>query len=231
MKLFNKKQILFVIIFVFIGFIAFQIPFTHIVGSKINFTLFDALAPTAGAFLGSISGVITVLLMEALNFAFHGFHIQDAGTLIKFLPALFATFYFAKKRNSNILIPIIAIIAFNLHPVGRTVWYFSLYWLIPIACHFLRDRWLLARSLGSTFTAHAVGSSLWIYFFNMPASVWIALIPVVALERTFFALGITLAYIIVSNVIFVLEKKWFSSLSQLQINKKYIWRQIAAKLN
>src|SRR3989338_7483873 len=165
---FTKRTVLFIAIFAVVGFAALQIPVTQLAGSGAKFTVFDAFAPLAGAFIGSIPGVVAVLLMQFFNFLFHGAQIQDAGTIIRFFPMLFAVLYFARKGKLNIIIPAIAIVAFLSHQIGRTVWYFSLFWTIPIVTYFFRDRFLFARSLGSTFTAHAVGGALWIWTFSLP---------------------------------------------------------------
>ena len=116
----------------------------------------------------------------------------------------------------------LAIIAFVVHPIGRTVWYFALFWTIPIIAYFLRDKFLLARALGATFSAHAVGGALWIWFFALPAPVWISLIPVVALERTLFAIGICVSFVLVNNLLVLLEKKHILNLGFI-IDHKYLF--------
>lgn len=222
-KLLTKRNLYFILIFTIIGFLALQVPVTQLAGSKAKFTLFDVFAPITGSFIGAIPGVGAVLLMQLANFLLHGTHVQDIGTIIRFFPMLFAVMYFAKKGRFNILIPLIAIIAFNLHPIGRSVWYFSLFWTIPIVCYFLRDRFLLARALGSTFTAHAVGGALWIWAFSLPASVWNSLIPVVIAERFLFALGIAGSYVLVNNLLYLLEKKHILNLGFL-VDERYVFR-------
>jgi len=217
----TKKNLLFVAIFVILGFIALQIPVAQLEGSKVKFTIYDAFAPVAGAFIGSIPGLIAVFLMQFFNFLVRGAHIVDAGTIIRFFPMLFAVLYFSKKGKINLIIPALAIVAFIAHPVGRTVWYFSLFWLIPIAAHFFRDRFLLARALGATFTAHAVGGALWIWVFALPAPVWNSLIPVVIAERLLFALGISGSFILINNLLGFLEKRHLLNLS-FYIDQKYL---------
>lgn len=202
-----KKNLLFIAVFLILGFIALQIPVAQLMGSKVKFTVYDAFAPVAGSFIGSIPGVIAVFLMQFSNFLAHGAQIEDAGTIIRFFPMFFAVLYFAKKGKINLIVPALAITAFVAHPLGRTVWYFSLFWLIPIAAHFFRDRFLLARALGATFTAHAVGGALWIWAFALPAPVWNGLIPVVAVERLLFAFGICGSFVVVNNLLGFLEKK------------------------
>ena len=217
----TKKNLLFIAIFAILGFIALQIPVAQLMGSRVKFTVFDAFAPVAGSFIGSIPGVMAVFLMQVLNFLVHGAQIEDAGTIIRFFPMLFAVLYFMKKVKVNLVVPALAIAAFIAHPIGRTVWYFSLFWLIPIAAHFLRDRFLLARALGATFTAHAVGGALWIWVFSLPAAVWDSLIPVVIAERLLFALGISGSFIIVNNLLSFLEKKRFLKLG-FYIDSRYL---------
>lgn len=218
---FSKRNFLFIVTFTVVGFVALQIPVAQLAGSKAQFTVFDAFAPVAGAFIGSVPGVIAVVLMQFFNFLLHGAHIQDAGTIIRFFPMLFAVLSFAKKGKFNLIIPAIAIAAFVAHPIGRNVWYFSLFWLIPLAAHILRDRSLLARSLGATFTAHAVGGALWIWFFALPAPVWNSLIPVVIVERTVFALGISVSFILINNLFRFLEKNRILNLG-FYIDRNYL---------
>jgi len=217
----TKKNLYFVAIFSIVGFIALQIPVAQLAGSKVKFTIYDAFAPMAGAFIGSIPGLAAVFLMQFSNFLVQGARIEDAGTIIRFFPMLFAVLYFAKKGIFNIIIPIIAIVAFVAHPIGQTVWYFSLLWTIPIVAYFFRDRFLFARALGSTFTAHAVGGAAWIWAFSLPAGVWNSLIPVVLAERFLFALGIAVSYVTLTNILYVLERKHILKLG-FTIDHKYL---------
>jgi len=80
----------------------------------------------------------------------------------------------------------------------------------------------LARALGATFTAHAVGGALWIWVFALPAPVWISLIPIVALERSLFALGICVSFVLVNNLLAFLEKKHILNLGFV-IEPKYLF--------
>lgn len=217
----TKKNLLFIAIFSILGFIALQVPVAQIKGSGAKFTIYDAFAPIASSFIGSIPGVIAVFLMQFFNFLVHGARIEDAGTIIRFFPMLFAVLYFAKKGKFNFIIPVIAIVAFVIHPIGRTVWYFSLFWTIPIVAYFFRDRFLLARAIGSTFTAHAIGSVLYIWVFSLPATVWNSLIPIVVVERFLFTLGIAGSFVLVNNLLWLLEKKQILNLN-FRIDQKYL---------
>lgn len=219
---FTKRNIIFITIFTILGFIALQIPVAQLEGSKAKFMVYDAFAPVAGAFIGALPGVVAVFLMQFINFLVHGAAIEDVGTIIRFLPMIFAVLYFTRKGKFNLIIPALAIIAFVVHPIGRTIWYYALFWTIPIIAYFFRDRFLLARALGATFTAHAIGGALWIWFFALPAPVWISLIPVVILERSFFALGICASFILVNNVLAILERKHILNLGFI-IDRKYLF--------
>ena len=229
-QLITKKNLLFVAIFAILGFIALQIPVAQLAGSKVKFTIYDAFAPVAGSFIGSIPGVIAVFFMQFFNFLVRGAQIQDAGTIIRFFPMLFAVLYFSKKGKINLIVPALAIVAFIAHPIGRTVWYFPIFWLIPIAAHFFRDQFLFARALGATFTAHAVGGALWIWFFALPAPVWNSLIPVVIAERLLFALGICGSFILVNNLLGLLEKRRLLYLG-FYIDQKYLAPVLRNKQN
>jgi len=221
----TSKKIIFIIAFAVFGFIALQIPFNNIIGSKVSFTLFDFFGPIAGGFIGAIPGIISVLIMQAINFFAHGAEVVDAGTIIRFFPMLFAVLYFSRKSKLNLILPIVAIVAFVIHPIGRQVWLYPMFWIIPIACYFLREKSLVAKSLGTTFTAHAVGSTLWLYVFNLPVEVWISLIPIVIMERAMFTFGIAGTYVVTNNVLkFLVERKIVSA--NFLVDQKYAWKWI-----
>ena len=220
----SRKKLIFALIFIVVGFILLQIPVNQLAGSKVSFTLFDMFAPVTGAFLGPILGIASVLTITVGNFFFSGGEFST-GSIIRLFPILFAVYYFAKKDRSNIIVPALAILAFWANPVGREVWYYALFWFIPIAAYFRRDI-LFVRALGSTFTAHAVGGALWIWFIGLPSSVWISLIPIVAVERLLFAAGISLSYLLLTNLLAYLEKRNLLEGKILNIEKKYIFSKI-----
>lgn len=217
MKQLTVKKIIIAALFALIGFILMQIPFTKIIGSNLKFTLFDFYGPIAAGFIGSLWGFIAVGIMEIGNWAWHGFAV-DAGTIIRFFPMLCAVLYFAKKSKWILAIPAAAMLAFWLHPEGRGAWYYALYWIIPIASYFWHDKYIIARALGTTFTAHAVGSVLFLYFFNLKTAVWISLVPVVWKERGLMAIGITVAFIIF-NYLLAMAAKRFAWLDFIKITK------------
>lgn len=216
----KQKRLLFTVLFSIFGFVALHIPLFQIQGAKAAFTLFDFMAPIAGSFLGIIPGIISVLAVQTVNTVVSG-NFGDTTAMIRLFPMLFGVWYFAKKDRRALFVPILAMILFNLHPIGRTTLPYSLYWLIPVACHFFHKRFLFARALGATFTVHAVGSTAWLYVFNLPREVWIGLIPQVAIERFAMAVGITVFYYLFVNILYILTSKNLITLP-FQVEKRYV---------
>lgn len=192
---------------ILLGLLASQIPFTQLVGSKLRFTLFDFIAPMLGTVVGLIPGIVVVAVVGLINLVMHGLNTIDTFSVIRTITPLIACFYFAQSGTFNRIIPAVAILAFIVHPVGRTVWYFSLFWLIPIACSFVHERSLVARALGATFTQHALGGALWIYAFPSTASYWNGLIPLVVQERLMFTFGIVTMAMIANEVLAISRAK------------------------
>ena len=223
-KLVTKKGMLFLLIFSVLVFIGDRINFSRLVGTQNQFfTLFQFFGPVAGAFLGPVVGVLSVLIAEiASKISTHA--IFNLITILRLTPMLFAAWYFgAKKDKLSFFVPIASIILFVAHPVGRQVWFFSLFWTIPIIIKLLPKKYgdkVFLRSLGATMTAHAVGGAMWNYIVPMTPSAWIALIPVVIYERLLFAGGITLSFILLNTLLDKLGSKTKSEC--INIDKRYI---------
>lgn len=205
-----KKKMLFFIIFTLLGFASLQVPFNKLAGSNVSFTLFDFVAPIAGAFLGPVFGVASVLSVEVFNNVFKQTP-WTTGSIIRLFPTLFAVIYFAiisKKGNTKwiLAVPMIAIAAFLAHPNGRQAPLFTLFWFIPLIAYKFRSN-LYAKSLGATFTAHSVGGAAWIWAFNLKPEVWNSLIPVVISERLLFAAGIAATFIATKYTLSYLSAK------------------------
>jgi len=230
MKQTSKKKLIFAAIFTGLGLVALQVPFTNIVGSNSHFTLFDFFAPVAGGFLGGFIGVISVLIMQIANWLIHGVQFE-AAFLIRLWPVLFAVWYFSPQAKSryNVILPLACMALFMIHPIGRQAFIYSFYWLIPVIMFFFKDKSLLAKSLGATFTAHAVGGVLWLYVFNLPKDVWLGLIPQVALERGMFAVGIAATYIVFVNLLDAVMQWSKLDLSFVNYNRQWLLRTHLAK--
>ncbi len=200
------KKGLFFTLFTLLSFLALQVSFTSILGTEVRFSLYHFLAPLSASFFGIPFGIAMILITQLTNSVFHGAALASLLLLLR-LPTLASTLYFAKKDARILLIPIACFITFNLHPVGREAAAYSLFWIIPIVCHFFRDRSLFARSLGTTFTAHAVGSIVFLYCFDMTAQMWLSLIPVVILERLVFSMGIAGSFVALKRLQAYLKEK------------------------
>lgn len=218
-----KKQLLFLIIFIILGLILLSIPFTNIVGSNQKFSLFDFFAPTTGMFLGSIWGALSVVFVKIISFLFSGQNLETA-TIIRFFPLALGALYFGARKYQKLvaIVPLICMIMFIIHPQGRGAWFYSLYWLIPVATIFIK-RSLIFNSLGATFTAHAVGSVAFLYAFNLPTETWIALIPIVFLERMLFTGGIAVSYLVMNSLLNWLANRLKLPVLNKLVNPNYIF--------
>lgn len=220
LKKIKREKLIALSVFVVLGIIALQIPVNNLAGSGARFTLFDLVAPTAGAFLGSWFGVIAVFLMGAFNLLLGG--TLDKGTIIRLFPVLFGVWFFAKRDVKFLIVPVLAMISFNLNEIGRSVWYYSLFWTIPVIVFPIVKKSLVARALASTFVAHSVGGAIWIWAFNMPATVWQGLIPVVAIERGIMTLGICSSYVLMNNALVYLKNK--KLLPSVLVDRDYLFK-------
>ncbi len=214
------KQIIFIFLFSLLGFLTLQIPVSKIIGSKQNFTFFDFFAPTTGMFLNSFPGAASVLLVKMFDLIFikKGF---DLLSLLRLLPLPLAAFYFGSKSKLKSLIALLSIFLFVIHPIGRLAWIYSLYWLIPIIASFFPHR-LFLKSLGSTFTAHAVGSTIFLYTFGLTPQIWLSLIPVTFIERVGFSLGIYASYFIFNFTLNYLVKLLKIKSIRFLVEKQYL---------
>lgn len=216
------KKLSFLFLFVALGLIALSIPFTNIIGdSQAKFSLFDFFAPASGMFIGSIWGALAVTVVKVTSWLVNGGGSIDIFTIARFISLACAAFYFGSKRKSPALIAVVCMIAFWLHPVGQQAWFYALYWLLPLIAAFKKDS-LLLRSLGSTFTAHAVGSVGFLYAIPTTPELWIMLIPIVFMERMLMTGGIWVSYPIFNSLFNALSRfagfKYFKEI----VNKNYL---------
>lgn len=216
----QKRKILFLIIFTILGLAAFQVSVHKIVGSGQSFTLFEFLGPIGGMFLGPILGAASAFFVRALN-VITSHQRLDFLTIIRFLPTMLAAIYFGLKQKKTAIIFPICILLFLLNPIGRQAWAYSLIWLIPFFATFAKKR-LIFNSLGATFTAHAIGSVIFLYTFGLTPAIWIGLIPVVFIERGVFTIGIWTSCLVLNNVLDVLTN--FKAIHFLKpiVNKNYL---------
>lgn len=215
-----KRKILFLIIFTILGLSAFQISISRIIGSSQSFTLFEFLGPVGGMFLGPVLGAVSAFFVRVLSIIV-SHQPLDFLTIVRFFPTMLAALYFGLKQKKTAIIFPVCIALFLLNPIGRQAWLYSLIWLIPFFATFGKKR-LILNSLGATFTAHAVGSVIFLYSFGLTPAIWMSLIPVVFVERGFFTLGIWTSCLALNTV---LDKAAnFKAISFLRplVNKDYL---------
>jgi len=216
----TKHKTLFLIIFILLSFGAFQIPVSKIVGSGQDFTLFEFMAPIGGMFLGPLFGALSAFVVRGVNVLVSG-QIWDFLTIMRFLPMILATVYFGLKGKKMAIVFPVCMILFLIHPIGRQAWLYPMLWIIPLMATFGKKR-LILNSLGATFTAHAVGSTIFLYAFGLTPQIWLGLIPVVLIERGVFAIGIWASYLVFNTVLDKLvEMKGIKMLKPL-VNENYL---------
>ena len=183
----------------------FKVSF--IVGSSLAFFSGTSIAvPLLGSCL-SILGIGAAIGVPMMGtWALGG--ISSLHYLAYHIPGLFAAASFRYPLHAliHLGIPLLCMVLFVVHPVGSYAFPYALYWLIPLALYLKQSTSLFARALSATFIAHAVGSVIWLYTMPMTAAAWLALIPVVAVERLCFALGMVVVYQAVGHSISLLKK-------------------------
>jgi len=195
----ESRKILFLLIFIILSLVAFQIPVNRIIGSNQNFTCFELIAPLGGMFLGPLLGALSTLIVRGTN-VFIARQPLDLLTIVRFLPMMLAAIYFGMRGKKMAIIFPFCIVLFLIHPIGRQAWLYPLIWLIPFVATLGKKR-LILKSIGATFTAHAVGSVIFLYAFGLTPQIWLSLIPVVFIERGFFTIGIWLSYLTINTAL------------------------------
>jgi hypothetical protein len=215
----EMRKLAFFALFTIISLVTYQLKFSTILGvPSQNFNFFQFIGPIGAGIFNTSLGVVSVLFVEVLNFLISG-KALDPITLVRFTPMMFAAFYFGSKSKNRVIVPLICMGLFILNPIGRQAWYYSLFWLIPVAAAFWKDR-LFLRSLGATFTAHAIGSVAFLYAFSIPADVWATLLPITAFERLSFAIGISISYLAVNTILNSISDR--VDLRALRIDPRYV---------
>jgi len=214
----NTKKI-FRIIFTIISAVLFlyltKVKFGPILGTNMKFSLSVFFGPTLAKIFGVTYGTSTIILTHILGLAAgyfwpggkYIFKIKAFKDYLTFLPIIFAGIYFAKAFKGNkklIFIPLICILLFVINPIGRTVWFYSCFWLIPIIISLFKEKLdrilkfpifkIFGYSLGSVFVDHAIGSVVYLYLLKIPGEFWKAAIPMTIVERLMIAAGIELFY-------------------------------------
>lgn len=162
------------------------IPFSLIIGSSFSFFSFsNGVMPLLGVFGGSY-GVILCVICKFLIKPSHVFSV----VLVHKLPGICTTLYWVLNRFfTHVIIPLMMVCLFLIHPVGSHAFLYPLLWFIPIICYWCEMKTFFFQALSATFLGHAVGSVAWLYMFPaMSPYVWHSIIPIAFIERVFFAL-------------------------------------------
>ncbi len=219
----NLRHLVLFGLFTLISFGLLSFNVFQLWGSSQTFSLFQFSAPISMAVFSPVLGAISILMVEVFGRVFSGNFAFDLFSILRFLPLIFAAFYFAEIKNRKwigFVLPILGIFLFLLHPIGLEAWGYALLWLIPLIASFFSEN-LFMRSIGSTFQAHIVGSVAFLYTIGTGASLWWALIPVVIVERLVFASGISLTYIFYNSLVELVHSRFHRNLPLLHTEKKY----------
>ena len=161
-------------------------PFTMMFGTKWAwFSCASMVVPALGYHYSLVYVIFYIFTKSLFVFSFPAFFA------VKRLPLFFATWALrSPDKKMFIVVPFGAMVLFVLHPVGFQAWYYSCYWFIPMIAYRWAQSTMIARVIGASFVAHAVGSVIFLYSsVHLTADFWIALIPVVAIERMIIACG------------------------------------------
>ncbi len=205
----NTKRIIKIIFSIFSAILFFyftKVKFGPILGTPMMFSLSVFFGPTLAKIFGIGFGTLTIIFTHIIGLIIGVYKIKVESIFV-FIPIIFAGIYFSrifKNDKKLIFIPLICILLFILHPIGRTVWYYSCFWFIPIFLSLFKNKLdkilkfpifkIFGYSLGSAFVDHALGSVIYLYLLQIPARFWIAAIPMVMFERSMIAAGIELCY-------------------------------------
>ena len=172
---------------------------SYLVGSQAIFLSASSfVTPLSGAF-GGIFGASIIFFIRIFTHLLL-FKTISLSFLSLCIPGFCASLYWATKNSIiRLFLPIICILLFIAHPVGHHVALYAAYWLIPVIIYFMSHQSLFLTALGSTFTAHAVGSIIWLYTTPMTPTMIMSLIPIVACERLLFATGMVVFYKLISR--------------------------------
>ncbi|MCK4265571.1 hypothetical protein KAW80_04405 [Candidatus Babeliales bacterium] len=115
----------------------------------------------------------------------------------------------------RIVVPVICMTLFLMHPIGYSSFPYSFYWFVPIVFFILNYNKVMhskfgirfSAALSSTFIAHALGSVIYLYSFDTSALLWLSLIPIVAFERLVIAGGMVGLYYLLEGIALIYLKR------------------------
>ena len=189
------------------------------------------VAPLLGAFFSSPVAIVLTGLLIATKALLFCYPITGG------IPTLFATLAWSTHANISeqksgyahlfyflvhAALPALCMAIFMTHASVGQGYVYAFYWLIPITLYFLHQIFKInstfSVALSSTFIAHAIGSTLWLFTTPMKPEQWIALMPIVALERLVTALGMTILFLSAKKVFSYVQAKKKTAQSSISIN-------------
>lgn len=176
------------------------VKLSHIIGSWASFFSVNSIGvPMIGVCAGLSTGLLSTVVRAGVRLMLYG--TSPLRFLVYHIPGVCASgYWFVDSKLVRIVLPLICMGLFVLHPVGQHAPEYALYWLIPVIIGFFSNRSVFMRALAATFMAHAIGSVIWLYTISSTPIMWHALIPIVAVERLVFASGMSVVYYVVQYV-------------------------------
>lgn len=221
------QKIFIIGLFILLEFILLNFDVIKIVGVD------NAAFPAAAAFAPAVAGIIGpiafwIIVLTNTTFALVSGNLFGKAFLVILvymgIPLAFASLYFGGKSRRIILVPLICMLLFWLHPIGFQVWYFAMLWLIPIVIRFIpeiRGISPVLNGIGTAFVDHAVGSILYLYAIDIPAIAWQSVFLQAIFERITFGLGIAISYFVLKYITLSVENA---------LNKTFRWNLSVSKL-
>ena len=196
----------------FVMTLAYVMPFAKIWGAWCShFSWSSIAAPVASLHFG-IASLIAIMFGKSL------FSLSSWGLffLLKRLPLVISSWAFSSKNwITSFIIPAVCMVLFISHATGSQVFYYSFYWLIPMALYFAPVS-IYTRSLSATFVAHAVGSVVWLYFRSIGVEVWQLLVPMVIVERLLMAAGMVAIHFVLSGA----KELYKQGITRIKVSRK-----------
>ncbi len=218
----NTKRIIKIIFTIFSALLFLyltKVKFGPVLGTNMKFSLSVFFGPTLAKIFGIGYGTATIILTHLIGLVAGIYKIKSLKDYFTFFPIIFAGIYFSRIFKGNkklIFIPLICILLFIINPIGRTVWFYSGFWLIPILISLFKEKLdkvlkfplfkIYGYSLSSAFIDHAIGSVIYLYLLKIPGKFWVAAIPMTIIERLMIAAGIEFCYFAELVIIKVLGK-------------------------
>ncbi len=210
---FNSQKISMLCLSYSILLLSSTLKFSLIVGKNFaHFSVIFFVAPLLGAFLGGAQAITITALALATKVILTSYPITGGIPTLLAVAAWSTHSQFTCKKTiashlgyffTMVALPALCMALFMMHPTVGQGYIYALYWLIPIsfyAIHILLGYSnVFTVALSTTFIAHAVGSTIWVFTIPMAPAQWVSLMPIVALERLITAVGMTLLFIVMQK--------------------------------